>query len=177
MAMNTDPSAFDDEECLRNDVFLPHVLTVASNSYSWHTSKLYLDTLGMGVNEIRVLSILYEYGELQAWKICDILWMNKSLASQSLKSLEKKGLITIEVRRGGRFASPTPSSLPVHRQIVRMARSREEILLQDFSGEERAQFLDYLKRLHRNIPDAVDYTRRHFAQFGASDETQDLPEG
>lgn len=156
------PSDYDDEPYLRKDEFVPHLLTVANNGYAWHASRLYLDVLGMGVNETRVLSILYEFGELQAWEICDILSMNKATVSQSLKKLENDGLLKIETNRNGRFAKPTPESLPVHRQIVRMARSREEILLDGFSQAERNKFRELLTRFAQNLPKAVAYTAKHF---------------
>ncbi|WP_183029956.1 MarR family winged helix-turn-helix transcriptional regulator [Altericroceibacterium spongiae] len=157
-----DPSEYDNEDCLHNDRFLPHALTVANNSYVWHASKLYIETLGIGINETRIISILYEYDELQAWRICDILCMNKATVSQSLKSLEKQELIEIERRREGRFARPTKKCEPVHRKILQMARSREEILLQGFTAEERAKFIDFLNRFHKNIPATLEYTNKHF---------------
>lgn len=156
------PSEYDGETVLRKDQFIPHLLTVANNGYAWHASRLYLDVLDIGVNEARVLAILYEFGELQAWEICEILSMNKATVSQALKRLENDGMLTIETNRNGRFAKPTPASLPVHRQIVRMARSREEILLEGFTDEERALFRDFLTRFARNLPKAVAYTEKHF---------------
>ncbi|QNA82653.1 ArsR family transcriptional regulator [Sphingomonas sp. So64.6b] len=161
-AFDRPPSDYDREAYLQKDQFVPHLLTVANNGYAWHASRLYLDVLGMGVNETRVLSILYEFGELQAFEICDILSMNKATVSQSLKKLEKNRLLKIESGRHGRYAKPTPESLPVHRQIVRMARSREEVLLDGFSPEERDKFRDFLTRFAENLPKAVEYTARHF---------------
>jgi DNA-binding MarR family transcriptional regulator len=161
-AVDRPPSDYDREACLRKDQFVPHLLTVANNGYAWHASRLYLDILGMGVNETRILSILYEFGELQAWEICDILSMNKATVSQSLKKLEKDNLLKIESGRHGRFAKPTPESLPVHRQIVRMARSREEVLLEGFSREERDKFREFLTRFAENLPKAIAYTTKHF---------------
>ncbi|MCW2393546.1 MarR family winged helix-turn-helix transcriptional regulator [Sphingobium sp. B11D3A] len=130
---------------------------------------MYLEVLGIGVNEMRVLSILYEFGELQAWEVCDILSMNKATLSQALKKLQKDGLIDIETNRNGRFAKPTPKSLPIHRQIVRMARSREEILLDGFSNAERDKFRELLTRFAANLPKAVAYTAKHF-QKSETDE-------
>ncbi|RIV80065.1 ArsR family transcriptional regulator [Aurantiacibacter xanthus] len=160
--VNRLPSEYDTEEVLENAKFLPHILTVANNNYAWHTSKMYLEILGIGVNETRILSILYEYGELQAWKICDILQMNKATVSQSIRSLQGKGLVEIHHQREGRFIRPTSASKSVHRQIVRMARSREEILLDGFSAEERRMFIDFLERFHRNLPKAIAYAEKHF---------------
>jgi Transcriptional regulators len=159
------PSEYDGEPFLRKDEFVPHLLTVANNGYAWHTSRMYLEVLGIGVNEMRVLSILYEFGELQAWEICDILSMNKATVSQSLKKLEKDGLIEIETNRNGRFARPTPKSLPIHRQIVRMARSREEVLLDGFSKQDRDKFRELLTRFADNLPKAVAYTAKHFQKL------------
>jgi DNA-binding MarR family transcriptional regulator len=161
-AADRHPSEYDEEDCLHKDNFLPHLLTVASNSYAWHASRLYIGVLGIGVNETRIISILYEFGKLQAWEISDILSMNKATVSQAMKRLEKEGLIEIETSRQGRFAKPTQRSLPIHRQIVRMARSREEVLLDGFDPEERRQFREFLARFIANLPDAVAYTARHF---------------
>ena len=161
-ASDRSPAEYDEEDYLRKDSFLPHLLTVANNGYAWHASRMYLEVLGLGVNETRILSILYEFGELQAWEICDILSMNKATVSQAMKRLEKDGLLTFEKERRGRFAKPTPKSLPIHRQIVRMARSREEVLLEGFSPEERDKFREFLTRFAANLPAVVEYTARHF---------------
>lgn len=163
------PSYYDSEPYLKNKNFIPHILTVAANGYAWHASKLYIDTLNIGLNETRVLSILYEYNELQAWQICDILSINKATVSQSLKTLENRGLVNIERRREGRFITPTDSSKIVHRQIVRMARSREEILLDGFSEKEREQFNDFLERFYRNLPRAIAYANANFVDHNDSD--------
>jgi DNA-binding MarR family transcriptional regulator len=168
-AEDRSPSEYDGEPYLRKDEFVPHLLTVANNGYAWHASRMYLEVLGMGVNETRVLSILYEFGELQAWEICDILSMNKATVSQSLKKLEKDGLLEIETNRNGRFAKPTPRSLPIHRQIVRMARSREEVLLDGFSKEDRDKFRELLTRFAENLPKAVAYTAKHFQKLEPHD--------
>jgi DNA-binding MarR family transcriptional regulator len=172
-ASDRSPAEYDGEDCLRKDNFLPHLLTVANNGYAWHASRMYLEVLGLGVNETRVLSILYEFGELQAWEICDILSMNKATVSQAMKRLEKDGLVEIARDRRGRHARPTPKSLPIHRQIVRMARSREEVLLDGFSPEERAKFREFLARFTANLPELVEYTARHFLNDKAGGNVSD----
>lgn len=146
-----------DEPFLQKDRFLPHILTVINNAYTWHTSRLYLETIGLGLNETRIIAILYQFGDLHAWEITDHLKMNKSLVSRSLRTLEERDLITMKVSRRGRRASPTKKSLPIHRRIVEMARTREELLLHGFSPQERDLLLDFLNRLYSNIPRCIEY--------------------
>jgi DNA-binding MarR family transcriptional regulator len=153
---------FDEEPFLRKDVFLPHMLTVVNNAYAWHASRLYLDVIGLGLNETRIISILYEMGGLQAWEISEILNMNKATVSRGLRILEEARLIEMKKTRRGRQATPTAASAPIHRQIVRMARTREEILLRNFSLDEREQLLDFLNRLYANVPDCIALTAEHF---------------
>jgi DNA-binding MarR family transcriptional regulator len=117
---------FADEPFLRKDQFLPHIMTVVNNAYTWHTSRLYLATIGLGLNETRILSILYEFGKLYAWEIAEHLTMNKATVSRSLRTLEDMGLIAMEQTRRGRRAVPTNKSQSIHRQIVRLARTREK---------------------------------------------------
>ena len=52
--------------------------------------------------------------------------------------------------------------LSTHRQIVRMVRFREEVLLDGFGQEDRDTFREPLNRFIQNLPKAVACTAKHF---------------
>lgn len=73
--------------------FVPHYLGVLSNSFIWSQSRYFLDTYDLGVNEIRVISVLAHCNELTATGLCDALVMNKSIVSRTLARLQEKKII------------------------------------------------------------------------------------
>lgn len=153
--MNLDQ--FEKEPHLQKDKFLPHILTLVTNVYTWQASRVYIEALGLGLNEARVLAILYEFGAMRAIEIRDILKMNKATVSLSLRKLEEQKLIKMIDKDSGKYASPTRRSISVHRKIVAIARFREELLLEGFNAKERQLFLNFLQRLYENLQESKDF--------------------
>jgi DNA-binding MarR family transcriptional regulator len=148
----SDQKLLPEEEILHRSTYVPHYLIVVTNGLVWHSSRLYVKQLGIGLNESRILTILADSGPLSAGEICRILSMNKGAVSRSLQVLEQRGYVSLRTDGGRRKVAMTPESRSVHRQIVDMARAREALLLQGFSAAEKTALLEYLQRMQQNIP-------------------------
>ena len=149
---SNDPKPLPEAEVLHRDTYVPHYLIVITNGLAWHSSRLYVKNLGIGLNESRILTILADSGPLSASEICRILSMNKGAVSRSLQVLEQRGYVSLRADDGARKIAMTAASRSVHGQIVEMARAREAALLQGFSAAEKATLLEYLRRMQENIP-------------------------
>lgn len=147
-----DQKLVPEQEVLHRSTYVPHYLIVITNGLAWHSSRLYVKNLGIGLNESRILTILADSGPLSAGEICRILSMNKGAVSRSLQVLEQRGYVSLRADDGTRKIAMTAASRSVHRQIVDMARAREAALLQGFSAAEKATLLGYLQRMQENIP-------------------------
>jgi DNA-binding MarR family transcriptional regulator len=148
----SDQKLLPEEEILHRSTYVPHYLIVVTNGLVWHSSRLYVKQLGIGLNESRILTILADSGPLSAGEICRILSMNKGAVSRSLQVLEQRGYVSLRADDGRRKVAMTPESRSVHRQIVDMARAREALLLQGFSAAEKTALVGYLQRMQQNIP-------------------------
>jgi DNA-binding MarR family transcriptional regulator len=140
------------EEVLKRSTYVPHYLIVVTNGLVWHSSRLYVKQLGIGLNECRILTILADSGPMSAVEICQILSINKGAASRALQVLEQRGYISGDVDSRRRRVALTPKSRSVHRQIVEIARAREAMLLQGFTAAEKGTLLKYLQRMQENVP-------------------------
>jgi len=147
-----DQKAIPEEEILHRSTYVPHYLIVITNGLAWHSSRLYVRHLGIGLNEARILTILADSGPLSAGELCRILSMNKGAVSRSLQVLEQCRYVSVSADDGKRKVAMTAESRSVHRQIVEMARAREALLLRGFSAAEKTALLGYLQRMQENIP-------------------------
>jgi len=145
-------NSLPEAEILHRSTYVPHYLIVVTNGLVWHSSRLYVKQLGIGLNESRILTILADSGPLSAGEICRILSMNKGAVSRALQVLEQRNYVSLRTDGGRRKVAMTPESRSVHRQIVDMARAREALLLQGFSAAEKTALLEYLQRMQQNIP-------------------------
>jgi len=143
---------FPEDDILQRSTYVPHYLMVVTNGLVWHSSRLYVKQLGIGLNECRILTILADSGPLSAVQIAQILSINKGAVSRALQILEERGYITADSEAYRRRVALTPKSRPVHRQIVAIARAREALLLEGFSAAEKTELLQYLRRMQDNIP-------------------------
>jgi len=143
---------FPEDDILQRSTYVPHYLMVVTNGLVWHSSRLYVKQLGIGLNECRILTILADSGPLSAVQIAQILSINKGAVSRALQVLEEHGYIAAGAETYRRRVELTAKSRPIHRQIVEIARAREALLLKGFSAAEKTELLEYLSRMQDNIP-------------------------
>jgi DNA-binding MarR family transcriptional regulator len=143
---------------VQRDTSVTALMSIVANALSWGGSRVYLREFGVGTNEWRVLSALVNWPGGTASHIGQVLGLNKSVVSRSLRSLEELGMVTIEQGPGRRqLLHLTPTGQALHDRIIVVALKREQILLEGFAPAEVEQLLDFLRRMHANVPDMNAY--------------------
>jgi len=135
------------------DSFVPFTLIAIANRIGRSASRTYLAQFGIGLNEWRVMAHLRVRPGITAHHICDLSELDKAAVSRSLRQLELKKLVVIG--RGaddprGRALRLTAAGDLLHDRLVRIAVTREALLLSGFSAEEQAQLRAFLARLRAN---------------------------
>ncbi|MCR9176846.1 MAG: MarR family winged helix-turn-helix transcriptional regulator [Alphaproteobacteria bacterium] len=126
--------------------FLPYRLSVLSNTVSKAIARLYADRFGITIPEWRVMAVLGRFGPSSAAEICKATAMDKVQVSRALQRLTEDSLVsrrTDKTDRRRSVVAMTTKGRGVYDEIVPLALSREEILLEGLSTDEKHQ-LDLL---------------------------------
>lgn len=135
--------------------YVPYFLTAISNTWSRSSSRLYLERFGIGVSEWRVMSQLAIEPGIPAQRICEVIALDKGAVSRSAAALVAAGHVaerpdTRDARR--QLLELTASGYGLHDQLIALATAREQLMLEGFSPQERAQLLDFLRRMQARLP-------------------------
>jgi len=117
-------------------------------------SRRYRRTLDIGVMEWRVLALLAVEAQASPARIGEVAGVDKSVVSRAVTALERKRLVSVTVgQAGGRQTqlSLTSEGQVLHDRGIVGALAAETRMLEGFSDSERAQLVDYLKRLTANV--------------------------
>lgn len=141
--------------------YIPYFLTAISNTWSRSSSRLYLETFGVGVTEWRVMSQLAIEPGIPAQRICEVIGLDKGAVSRGVAALVAAGHVTErpdahDARR--QVLTLTPSGYELHARLLALAIAREKMLLAGFSRQERDQLIGYLRRMHASLPALRDFT-------------------
>jgi len=142
----------DPRDALLLEDFLPFRLSVLSNTVSKAIARLYADRFGITIPEWRVLAVLGRFGPGSAADICQTTAMDKVQVSRALQRLAAARLITRRIDKVDRrraVVAMTAKGREVHGEIVPLARSREQILMDGLSDEERETLDHLLVKLER----------------------------
>lgn len=126
--------------------FLPYRLSVLSNTVSKAIARLYADRFGITIPEWRVMAVLGRFGPSSAAEICKATAMDKVQVSRALQRLTDSNLVsrrTDKTDRRRSVVAMTTKGRGVYDEIVPLALSREEILLDGLDAKEKHQ-LDLL---------------------------------
>ncbi len=140
--------------------YVPYFLTAISNTWSRSSSRLYLERFGVGVTEWRVMSQLAIEPGIPAQRICEVIGLDKGAVSRSVATLVAAGHVA--ERADGRDARRqllelSASGYALHDRLIAVATQREQVMLEGFSPQERAQLVDFLRRLQARLPELRDF--------------------
>ena len=132
------------------DRFLPYRLSVLANTVSRSIARLYADRFGITIPEWRVLAILGDSGPATSAEIRDRTAMDKVQVSRAIQRLVSARLVSRRTdpadRRRATIAM-TAKGTGIYREVVPLALSREAILLDGFTVDERRLLDRLLDRL------------------------------
>jgi len=149
------------------DNYAPAYLTWIANKLSSGASQAYLAAFDVGIESWRVLVLLAIEGSISAQKACGVIGMDKASMSRCFKSMQSRGFIklALDPQDGrARIATLTPAGRAIHDQIRSIAMERERALMSVLSAAERKIFLEFLHRLHENLPAVEVATREHLSR-------------
>jgi DNA-binding MarR family transcriptional regulator len=147
--------------------YVPAFLTWIANKLSRGASQAYLAAFDVGIETWRCLVLLAIEGSISAQNVSRIIGMDKASVSRCFKSMQARGLITLELHADDgrmRLATLTPSGRALHNQILGMALERERAFLAVLSDAERETLIGLLTRLHENLPAVEVATSRYLVQ-------------
>jgi len=148
--------ASTDYRVIDRHVFVPHYLAVLANGMIWSQSRFYLKNFGLGINEIRLLTVLAHSPGLTSKGLGEALVMNKSIVSRSVAELTNKKMLDERLEGRARHYSLTDAGLQLNRRIVKTSLAREARLLRGFSPNDKTILLGYLARMLGNLDHATD---------------------
>lgn len=156
-------------ETIQRDVYTPALLGLLNNLLVWGGSRVFRSVHGVGTNEWRILSALGNHPGATAAELCDVLGLNKSIASTSVNLLLERGLVVpVDGPRGSRYLYLTPEGADVHDDFMPIALRRQAILTSALSDEEVAQLNSLLVRMLDSSSSLQEYERAILAQRSAS---------
>ena len=137
-------------------VYAPHYIVLIANALTAGASRTYFRTIGFGINESRLLSVLGHSPGMTQAALGTALAMNKSIVSRGLAALGAAGCVAAAGPDRARRFTLTEAGRRHHDVIVSLSMARQERLLAGFDGRERALLIDMLARLLANIPSVND---------------------
>jgi len=148
----------DGHKVLDLDSYIPFLLSAIGNKWSRSSSGLYLKQFGVGVTEWRILAMLAIEPRITAYRICQVIGLDKAATSRALKALEGRGLVRSwqeDPANHRKLVELTDAGWVLHDRIIALAHRREAVMLSDLSQEEVQVLAELLRRLHRRIPDLL----------------------
>ncbi|MGK5115652.1 MULTISPECIES: MarR family winged helix-turn-helix transcriptional regulator [unclassified Geodermatophilus] len=142
---------------IEREHYTPYYLTVIANAISSSASQVYLREFGIGVNDWRVLSHLGLEPGCTAQVISNVLQVDKSVVSRSVRTLVDRGLVGVEATPGFRRLYLTAAGAELHKRMVPVALQRERLLLTGLDDAEVELLLGLLRRVHANLPALTAY--------------------
>ncbi|UOQ57379.1 MarR family winged helix-turn-helix transcriptional regulator [Leucobacter allii] len=124
-------------DTIDRDSYTPALLGLLNNILLWGGSRVFHRRHGIGTNEWRIVSALGNWPGATAKELCELLGINKSVASKSVKLLlEREDIAQLDGPRGSRHLYLTAQGARVHDDCMPIALDRQRILLESLSPEE-----------------------------------------
>ncbi len=125
---------------------------------AFHAQRKYLRPrsakLGLGPGQPRILSYLVRNGTCRQKDLAEYLEVDKAAISRTLDSMEKRGFVTRktdEEHRRADLVSATEAGHQVVEAWHQNCQEMEKIMMDGFTPEEQAAFMDYLSRVYKNL--------------------------
>ncbi len=136
--------------------FAPYFINAIAQKFSRRVSQITREHFGIGLVEWRLLVVLAWDIPITAHNVSDKAHVDRALVTKGFRSLEEKGLITLEpqpTNSRSRLASLTEKGHVLFDQLLPIVLERETCLLQGIDQDERDQFLKTLGKIVKNLND------------------------
>jgi DNA-binding MarR family transcriptional regulator len=137
---------------LRLDEFLPHRLSVLSNTVSRAIAGDYAERFGLSIPEWRVIAVLQYFPGASSGELTEKTGMDNVAISRAVNHLVRAGLITrrlCDADRRRTVLDLSEQGQAVYDEITPLALRYESLLLQELSVEERTRLDELLTKILR----------------------------
>lgn len=141
-------------DVLSLEAFLPYRLNRLADTVSRAFAETYRNRLGLTRPEWRVFATLGQYGTMTATGIGNHSAMHKTKVSRAVAALEQRKWLARHVDAADRRVERlrlTAAGTRVYAEMVPLARSFEDTMLERLTDEERHALLDGLAALEKAI--------------------------
>ena len=114
----------------------------------------YLNEIGLGPGQPKILSYLAKKGSCQQRELADYFEIDPAAVSRMLDALDKSGFITRradQTNRRSDIIEVTEKGKQADRIWRDHCKEMEHVMLQSFNREEQQQFSEYLSRAYQNF--------------------------
>ena len=121
-------------------------------------SAAYRARFGLNITEFRVLAMLAVEPDILGQRFCEVMGLDPGATSRTLKALEARDLVLSrpdDRHPAYRRWSLTAKGAALQDEAVPVALDRARVLLQDFSADEEAQLVMFLRRMLGRMPDVL----------------------
>jgi DNA-binding MarR family transcriptional regulator len=135
---------------LRLDQFLPHRLSVLSNTVSRAIAGDYAERFGLSIPEWRVIAVLQYFPGASSGELTEKTGMDSVAVSRAVNQLVRAGLITrrtSSMDRRRTVLDLSEQGQEVYDEITPLALRYESLLLEDLTQRERIQLDKLLTKL------------------------------
>jgi DNA-binding MarR family transcriptional regulator len=152
-------------ETIDRDSYTPALVGLVSNMLLWGGSRVFSHLFGLGTNEWRIISALGNHPGSSASELCEVLGINKSIASKAITVLTERRLIAAKDGRwNSRLLFLTPTGAEMHTRMMPVAMERQRLLHRRLDPEE----IRVLNQVLLKMLDAKDDLIQYEAEMLAS---------
>jgi DNA-binding MarR family transcriptional regulator len=178
------PQHVDDEgrvidrlpDTINRDSYTPALVGLVSNMLVWGGSRVLGHLFGVGTNEWRIISALGNHPGSSASELCEVLGINKSIASISINTLMERRLITgKDGKRGSRLLFLTQAGAEMHIQMMPVAMERQRILHRYLEPDEIQVLNNALLKMLDAKDDLIQYEAEMLASNPRTDPDDRAP--
>lgn len=148
------PAVVEGHEASVNRFLAAYIMGVA-NRLANGASNHYRTRFGLGMSEWRAMMAVGARGELIVREVAENADLDYAAASKSVRSLEERGLVTVEqtsTRGRAAIVRLSPDGVETYRKLRDSARRRQQRLISAFTPEEVETLWALLKRVEQQIP-------------------------
>lgn len=131
-----------------------HILLYRAFHAQRNYLRPFLDEIGLGTGQPKILTYLAEHGACNQREIADYLEIDPAAVSRMLGTLDKSGFITHKENQSNRrvdIVALTEKGRQAYTAWQQHCQDMEQSMLAGFSPKEKEQFADYLTRTYQNF--------------------------
>ena len=131
-----------------------HMLLYRAFHAQRHYLRRGLREVGLEPGQPKLLEYLSRYGPCRQRELADFFEIDSAAVSRMLDSMERESFVTRRTNQASRrcnLVEVTEKGKQAYAVWQQRCQEMEQVLLKDFSAQEKEQFFCYLSRIYQNF--------------------------